>query len=50
LVVYFDYDDQLRHIGPVEIDLIVNSKPNARETRYSVRNVRAAWDLSRRSI
>lgn len=46
LVVYFDQNGDLAHIGPVDIKQIDKPTVNARETRYSVKKIRAAWELA----
>jgi len=43
LVVYFDHDDTLNHIGPVEISSVEGTL-TPRETRYSVKKLRAAFE------
>lgn len=44
LVVYFDNYENLSHIGPVKINSIEKGYENSRETRYSIKQIRMAWD------
>jgi len=44
LVVYFDEGDNLSHIGPVRIENIDKGYKNSRETRYSISQIRLAWE------
>ena len=43
LVIYFDHDESLKHIGPVDISRIEGSR-TPRETRYSVKKIRRAFE------
>ncbi len=43
LVIYFDHDDALRHIGPIAISLLEGTE-TPRETRYSVKKLRMHFE------
>lgn len=43
LVIYFDSDDKLNHLGPIAIDQLVGTK-TPRETRYSVKHLRSKFE------
>jgi hypothetical protein len=49
LVVYFDQNGDLAHIGPVDIGKIEKKNTNMREIRYSIKQIRAAWESTKNS-
>ena len=47
LVVYFDQNGDLAHIGPVDISKIEKKNTNMREIRYSIKQIRAVWESTK---